>query len=51
MCISEALAFSAEVAPGETWLTHIAHEVLHAREEAPLPEGVRIAYDGLRLER
>ena len=27
----------------------MAHEVLHAEVEATLPEGVRLAYDGLRL--
>ena len=50
MSISEAVAFSQEVAPGETWLTHIAHEVSHAKVESELPQGIRIAYDGLRLK-
>jgi phosphoribosyl 1,2-cyclic phosphate phosphodiesterase len=51
MNIAEACEFSAEVEAGETWLTHIAHEVLHAREDSTLPSGIRIAYDRLKLER
>ena len=50
MNFSEAVAFSQEVASGRTFLTHIAHEVSHAREEADLPDGIRIAYDGLELD-
>jgi len=50
MNIGEAVAFSQEVVPGETWLTHIAHEVSHARVESELPRGIRIAYDRLKLE-
>ena len=38
-----------QLKPQQTWFTHIAHEVLHAREAASLPEGVQIAYDGLQL--
>ena len=50
MNVDEALAFSKEIAPAETWLTHMAHEISHARDEKKLPDGVRFAYDGLSLE-
>ncbi len=50
MNFPEALAFAAEVRPRQTWLTHIACEILHAREEQKLPIGVNIAYDGLKLQ-
>ena len=50
MSVEEALALAREVAPGQTWLTHLSHDVLHAEAEADLPPGVRIAYDGLRIE-
>ena len=50
MNIAEALELAARVCPGETWFTHICHELGHAGTEAALPAGVRIAYDGLRLE-
>jgi phosphoribosyl 1,2-cyclic phosphate phosphodiesterase len=48
--IDEALAAAQKVGAKETWLIHLAHEVSHAEVEARLPEGVRLAYDGLRLE-
>ncbi len=50
MNIEEALAVAQKVSPGSTLFTHICHEVGHAETEAALPPGVRIAYDGLRLE-
>ena len=50
MNIEEALALSERVRPGQTWFTHLCHELGHAETEATLPPGVRIAYDGLRLE-
>lgn len=49
MNFAEALALSAEVKPRQTWLTHIACEIKHEREDEKLPKGVNIAYDGLRL--
>jgi phosphoribosyl 1,2-cyclic phosphate phosphodiesterase len=39
-----------EIGARETWLIHLAHEVDHQETEAILPEGVRLAYDGLVLE-
>ena len=50
MNVSEALELAARVCPGATWFTHLCHELGHAETEATLPTGVRIAYDGLRLE-
>ncbi|HEX4086357.1 MAG TPA: MBL fold metallo-hydrolase [Chthoniobacteraceae bacterium] len=48
--VGEALAVAAQVGPRETWFTHICHDLGHAKTEAELPAGVRIAYDGLKLE-
>lgn len=50
MNVEEALAVSRAVKPGQTWFTHLCHELGHAETEASLPPGVRIAYDGLKLE-
>jgi phosphoribosyl 1,2-cyclic phosphate phosphodiesterase len=50
MNIDEALALAREVAPGQTWLTHLSHDVLHAEAEAAMPPGVRLAFDGLKIE-
>jgi len=35
--------------PRRTYLTHIAHHVSHAAASGSLPEGVELAYDGLRV--
>jgi phosphoribosyl 1,2-cyclic phosphate phosphodiesterase len=49
-CFDEALDLAREAAVGETWFTHLCHEVLHADVEKELPPNVRIGYDGLKLE-
>ncbi len=49
LSLEEAVEISADVAPGETWLTHLSHDLPHAETEGTLPLGVKIAYDGLRL--
>lgn len=49
MNIDEALAVAAQVQPGQTWFTHLCHEMKHADVEPTLPAGVRIAFDGLQL--
>lgn len=49
--LDEALEVVAELKPQATWLTHISHLLgLHPEVESELPEGVRIAYDGLKIE-
>jgi phosphoribosyl 1,2-cyclic phosphate phosphodiesterase len=48
--IDEAVAAAQKIGAKETWLIHLAHEVAHAEAESRLPNGVRLAYDGLRLE-
>lgn len=50
MSFEEALAVSRDLQPRQTWFTHFQCEIMHAREEPRLPQGVRLAYDGLRLE-
>ena len=46
---AEALELVGRVCPGATWFTHLCHEVGHAETDAGLPAGIRLAYDGLRL--
>ncbi len=48
--ISEAVEAAQKIGARETWLIHLTHEVDHDEVEATLPEGIRLAYDGLRLE-
>lgn len=49
MSLDEALETAAAVRPGRTLLTHLCHDLGHAATEKTLPDGVRIAYDGLRI--
>lgn len=49
MTVDEALAVAGRVQPGNTYFTHMCHELGHAETEKNLPDGVRLAYDGLRL--
>lgn len=48
--IGEAVDVAQRIGARVTYLIHIAHEVDHATVEATLPDGIRLAYDGLRLE-
>ena len=48
LSVGQALEARARVKPSETYFTHICHD-LPQSAESRLPEGVRIAYDGLRL--
>ena len=45
-----ALEYVAQIRPRRTYFVHMCHEVLHADFEAGLPEGVRLAYDGLMID-
>jgi len=48
LSVGQALEVAAKVRPGRTLFTHICHELPQAAE-AELPDGVGIAYDGLKL--
>lgn len=50
MSVDEALAISARVDAERTWFTHLCHDLGHAETEAALPQNVRVAFDGLKLE-
>ena len=50
MNITEALALAERVGPGQTWFTHLCHDLQHAVVEPTLPANVRIAYDGMKIE-
>ncbi len=49
MSIPEAVLVAGEIGAAQTYLTHITHLSDHAATEAALPEGIRLAYDGLRV--
>jgi phosphoribosyl 1,2-cyclic phosphate phosphodiesterase len=48
LSVEQALEIASRVRPGETYFTHIAHE-LPQSAESRLPGGTHIAYDGLKL--
>ncbi len=48
--VSEALDFARRAQIRSTWFTHLCHEVAHASLEQELPPGVRVGYDGLKIE-
>ncbi len=48
--VAEALAVVERVRPRQAWFTHLCHDMLHAEVEHTLPSGVRVAFDGLRID-
>lgn len=50
LSFEEAIAFSKRVKPKQTYITHVGHFLDHDAMNALLPPGVRVAYDGLKLE-
>ena len=49
--VEEALQLISEVKPRIAYLTHMSHAIgLHAQSEKKLPDGVKMAYDGLSVE-
>jgi phosphoribosyl 1,2-cyclic phosphate phosphodiesterase len=48
LSVGQALEVAGRVEPGQTYFTHIAHELAQTYEEQ-LPARTHIAYDGLKL--
>ena len=48
--VAQSLALVAELKPERAWFTHICHDLGHTEANAKLPEGVQLAYDGLKFE-
>jgi phosphoribosyl 1,2-cyclic phosphate phosphodiesterase len=48
--VGEAIAAAREIGARNTYLIHLTHDIDHEPFEKTLPEGVHLAYDGLRLE-
>ena len=49
--LDEAIALAQELEVPQTYFTHISHQLgLHQEVNEELPEGIALAYDGLKLE-
>jgi phosphoribosyl 1,2-cyclic phosphate phosphodiesterase len=47
--IGEAVEEARAIGAKTTWLIHMSHDVDHETVDRQLPEGIRLAYDGLEL--
>jgi phosphoribosyl 1,2-cyclic phosphate phosphodiesterase len=47
--LSESIEWSRKLQARQTYFTHMSHEVLHAEVDSQLPDGIRLAYDGLQV--
>jgi len=45
--LDKALGYIERIKPRRAYLTHMSHDVMHARDSSRLPPGVEWAYDGL----
>jgi len=50
LCLEEALAIIEDLKPTRAYLTHLNHDILHARDSKLLPDNVEFAYDELVIE-
>ncbi len=47
--LEQATEWAGRIGATRTYFTHIAHELMHEETNAGLPEGMELAYDGLRF--
>jgi phosphoribosyl 1,2-cyclic phosphate phosphodiesterase len=47
--LEEAIAVAEQLKPKRTLLTHVSHDLDHPRVNQSLPNGIKLAYDGLRV--
>jgi phosphoribosyl 1,2-cyclic phosphate phosphodiesterase len=47
--LDEAIEVARQLAPRKTYFTHVSHELDYGPTNAYLPDGMELAYDGLRI--
>ena len=50
LTIDQAMELAERIGAEQTYFTHIAHELGHSHTNALLPNGMELAYDGLRVK-
>jgi phosphoribosyl 1,2-cyclic phosphate phosphodiesterase len=48
--IGESVEAAKKIGARRTWIIHLTHDIDHDEFEETLPTGVKLAYDGLRIE-
>ncbi len=48
--IKQATEAAQRINAKQTYFTHITHDILHDADNAKLPKGIELAYDGLKFE-
>ena len=48
--LAEAIDIARQLAPRQTYFTHMSHELEHEATNAQLPPGMALAFDGLQIE-
>lgn len=46
----EAIEAAKRIGAERTYFTHMTHDIVHDEAEAKLPEGIKLAYDGLKIK-
>ncbi len=48
--VDRAVEEARRIGAPQTFLTHMNHDIVHAKLEADLPDGIDVAYDGLEID-
>jgi phosphoribosyl 1,2-cyclic phosphate phosphodiesterase len=47
--LEQAVSWAQRIGARQTWFTHISHDLGHEETNLTLPDGIRMAYDGLSI--